>query len=71
MHSIQNITPSRLIKINEVMQMTGLAKSTIYKYINDTEKAFPKQIKIGHGCFWLQQEIFDWINQHVENRDKK
>ena len=38
----------KLIRLTKVMDYTGLARSTIYKYI--AEGAFPKPIPLGDRC---------------------
>ncbi|SFU49009.1 helix-turn-helix transcriptional regulator [Halomonas korlensis] len=45
-----------LIRIKDVMKRTGLAKSTIYKYMK--KGIFPKQIKSGtRFAAWVESEI--------------
>ena len=36
---------------------------------------FPKRIKLGNGgrnakAFWVEQEVLDWIQAHIERRDQ-
>ena len=58
----------RLMKLKEVMHTTGLARSTVYKYIADGN--FPKPVSLGErNVAWLQSEIEDWIMEKVELRD--
>lgn len=59
----------RLIKIKDVMDCTGLARSTIYKYIsNDT---FPKPVNLGaRAVAWVEDEIQDWILERIVQRDE-
>ncbi|MDO6528229.1 AlpA family transcriptional regulator [Motilimonas sp. 1_MG-2023] len=58
----------RLIKIKEVMYMTGLARATIYKFI-DLDK-FPKQVSLGgRAVAWVEAEIEEWVLEKVEARD--
>ena len=58
----------RLIRIKEVMYRTGLARSTIYKFMKLGK--FPKQVPIGGLALWYEIEIDDWICQKIEFRDK-
>ena len=47
---------SKLIRIKEVMEISGLKRSTIYNYIS--LGIFPSQIKLGERCAaWLESEI--------------
>ncbi|MDI3323389.1 AlpA family transcriptional regulator [Pontibacterium granulatum] len=58
----------RLIKLKEVMNTTGLARSTIYKYIS--EGAFPKPVSLGERAVaWVESEVSDWILDKIEKRD--
>lgn len=58
----------RIIRLKEVIDSTGLARSTIYKYISDG--FFPKPISLGdRSVGWLESEIHDWILERVAERD--
>lgn len=58
----------RLLKLKDVMHITGLARSTVYKYISDGN--FPKPISLGErNVAWLESEIQDWILEKIEQRD--
>ena len=58
----------RLIKLKEVTNCTGLARSTIYKYIS--EEAFPKPVHLGERAVaWVEDEIHDWILERIAQRD--
>lgn len=59
----------RLIRLKEVIDNTGLGRSTIYKYI--TEGFFPKPVPLGgRAVAWLESEVHDWILARVEARDQ-
>ncbi|WPD44464.1 AlpA family transcriptional regulator [Pseudomonas aeruginosa] len=59
----------RIIRLKEVMDLTGLARSTVYKYIAASE--FPVPLSLGERCVgWLESEIHDWILARVAERDK-
>ena len=66
----------RIMRLKEVIDTTGLARSTIYKYIGDG--IFPKPVCLApsgvdlpstRGVGWLDSEIFDWILARIEERD--
>ncbi len=58
----------RIIRLKEVMDSTGLSRSTMYKYIS--EGVFPKPVSLGDRCVgWVEQEIHDWILSKIEARD--
>lgn len=51
----------RLLPLTEIMKITGLRKSTIYKWIG--EGNFPRALKLGTTCVrWRADEIEDWVN---------
>ncbi|HBO4423353.1 TPA: AlpA family transcriptional regulator [Pseudomonas aeruginosa] len=58
----------RIIRLKEVIDSTGLARSTIYKYIK--EGTFPKPVLLGDRCVgWVDSEVHDWILARIEERD--
>lgn len=58
----------RIIRLKDVIDSTGLARSTIYKYI--AENIFPKPVSLGERCVgWVEGEIHDWILARIEVRD--
>jgi prophage regulatory protein len=60
----------RLIKLKEVMDCTGLGRSTIYNHIAD--ETFPKPVSLGaRAVAWVEGEVQDWILERVEERDEK
>ncbi len=68
--TIENATPEelKLLKIRQVMAMTGLARSTVYKYCSDN--GFPKPIQLGkRNSAWLEKEVCGWIAERVNQRD--
>ncbi len=60
----------KLIRITAVMERTGLAKSTIYKYMK--KGIFPKTIKCGtRFAAWEESEIEAWIQNAIDRRDRE
>lgn len=58
----------RILRLKDVIQTTGLARSTIYKYIS--EGRFPKPVSLGaRSVGWVESEIHDWIHCAVDKRD--
>lgn len=58
----------KLIRLQQVMEMTGLGRSTIYKYIS--EDWFPKPVPLGgRSVGWLESEVQDWVLARIEERD--
>ena len=62
---------SRLIRIGEVIRLSGLSRSYIYQLCNDNQ--FPKRIQLvqgGKSVAWLESEVIDWIESRVLARDE-
>ncbi|MCK3828296.1 AlpA family transcriptional regulator [Pseudomonas sp. W2Aug9] len=58
----------RIIRLKDVIDSTGLARSTIYKYI--AEDVFPKPVSLGERSVgWVEGEVQDWILARIEDRD--
>lgn len=58
----------RIIRLKEVIDSTGLARSTIYKFI--ALETFPKPVSLGGRCVgWVESEVHDWILARIEERD--
>ncbi len=58
----------RIIRLKEVIYSTGLARSTIYKYIG--EGRFPKPVSLGDRCVgWVDAEVQEWILARIKERD--
>lgn len=64
-------TTDRIIRLPELTEMIGLARSTIYDKLNIKSKRydsdFPQAIKLGLSAVgWRQSDVNQWI----ENRSK-
>ena len=58
-----NSEKPRLIRIEEVLERTGLAKSTLYAW--ETSKKFPRGIRLSKTMkVWLESDIDTWIFEH-------
>lgn len=58
----------KLIRLKNVIDCTGLARSTIYKYID--EGIFPKSVSLGgRAVAWVESEVQEWILERIEERD--
>jgi len=56
---------SKLIRINQVMDKTGLAKSTIWLWVKNHK--LPKSIKLSpRVTVWKECEIDEWIESQSE-----
>ena len=65
---IVNPSLNKVIKLNEVKQITTLSTASIYRQIKD--KSFPKQIKLGErSSAWFYDEIIQWLEDKRFERD--
>ena len=65
---IVNPSLNKVIKLNEVKQITTLSTASIYRQIKD--KSFPKQIKLGErSSAWFYDEIIQWLEDKRIERD--
>ena len=59
----------KIISLDKVMEMTGLARSTIYKHM--ANQYFPKAIQLGMRCVgWVESEVLEWIQARIAERDQ-
>lgn len=59
----------RIMRLKEVIDTTGLSRSTLYKYIG--EGRFPSPVSLGDRSIgFLDSEVFDWILARIEERDQ-
>lgn len=57
--------PIRLIRLKEVMAMTGLSRSYVYQLIG--EGYLPQSISLGaRAVAWVHSELQQWIDSRVE-----
>jgi len=58
--------PNDLIRIKEVIQMTGTSRSFIYSCIN--QGSFPKPIQLGaRSVAWQRCKIENWVLSKINN----
>jgi prophage regulatory protein len=70
-HDMNNATPNqaseapplRLIRLSEVMNLTGLARPTIYRAV--AAGRFPAAVKIGSATAWVAHEVESWIQSRI------
>lgn len=52
--------PDRFLRLNTVLDRTGLSRATLYRKIQ--AGTFPKQIKIAERCCgWRDSDIEEWL----------
>ncbi len=58
----------RLLKLPEVIERTGLSRSTIYAQI--AKGIFPRLVKCSvRSSAWVEAEIDSWISSRIADRD--
>lgn len=58
----------RFIKLKEVINITGLSRSTVYKFITDNK--FPKSVSLGdRAVAWVEDEVTDWMEARLAERE--
>lgn len=66
----QRITIMRFLKLKEVMTLTALGRSSIYKFME--ENRFPKSVPLGdRAVAWVDSEVEEWLHERIGKRDDK
>lgn len=56
--------PDRILRLNSVLDRTGLSRSTLYRKIN--AGTFPRQIAISTRCAgWRESAVEQWMRNPV------
>ena len=59
----------KIYRLPEVMNMTGLSRSSIYLRVSTNE--FPKPIKIGRRAVgWPEESVIAWQTKMMEAQDE-
>jgi prophage regulatory protein len=57
-------TPDRILRINTVLERTGLSRSTLYRKVD--AGTFPAQVKIAARCVgWRESSVSDWMRNPI------
>ena len=62
-------TVNKLIRIAEVMQVTGKARTQLYAAVKTGN--FPAPIKDGTASLWVESEVQSWIADRIANAPRK
>ena len=65
---------TELLKLNELVKMLNISRSTIYRKLDPKGKhhdsTFPQPIKVGQKAVrWRLSDIEKWIDKQVDNGD--
>ncbi len=54
----------RILRLNAVLDRTGLSRSTLYRKVDNG--TFPKQLKIAARCVgWRESAVLAWLSNPV------
>ena len=57
-------TSDRILRLNAVLDRTGLSRSTLYRMVDSG--TFPKQVRIAPRCVgWRESAIREWLGNPV------
>lgn len=60
----------RIMRLEEVMSVTGFKRSSVYKYM--AIGTFPKPVSLSDKAVgWVSTEIDDWIKARIAERDQR
>lgn len=65
--TVKYVNPAKMLRIKDVMEKLGIARATIYDWLNTKspryDPTFPIQRRQGtKSVGWLESELDDWIN---------
>lgn len=67
---------STLIRVKQVMAITGIGRATVYKLMSQPESGFPQAVKLtnstarGAPVAWVLSEVQAWARSRIEARDQ-
>jgi prophage regulatory protein len=72
--SLMSDQPDRMLRLPEVLNRTGLSRSTLYRKVE--AGTFPHQIQISTRCAaWRQSAVEDWLRNpvlyHVDDTNQR
>ncbi len=63
----QQTSPSRILRLPEVVKRTGLPRASIYQQM--AQGCFPKPIALSvRSRGWIESEVKDWIEERIRAR---
>jgi prophage regulatory protein len=63
----QQTSPSRILRLPEVVKRTGLPRASIYQQM--AQGSFPKPIALSlRSRGWIESEVKDWIDERIRAR---
>jgi len=63
-----NTTSQRMLRLPEVRDITGVSRSSIYKWVD--EGAFPRPKQLGARAIgWDSRELTDWMDKRPTQQE--
>jgi prophage regulatory protein len=57
----------RLLRLNEVLKLVGISRSTLYRLLSEGD--FPERVYISERCVgWTEDSIHDWVVKKLEQQ---
>ena len=57
------MTDDRILRLPEVVYLTGISRSRIYVFMEHETDPFPRPIKLGENMVgWRKSEVEAWLN---------
>lgn len=53
--------PDRNLRLEQVLDITGVGKSKLYQMIRDNQ--FPGPVKVGRASLWSEARVLAWQNR--------
>lgn len=71
---MKNQVSHRLIRMQEVQEMVGVSRSTVYDWINPNsprfDDQFPKPVRLGmNSIAWVYAELECWLMKRLAARE--
>jgi prophage regulatory protein len=61
---METTTPDRILRLNAVLDRTGLSRSTLYRKMDSG--TFPKNLKISTRCAgWRESAVNAWLRNPI------
>ena len=66
-----------LIRIHQVISLTGIGRATVYKLMSQPESGFPQSVKLtdsnarGAPVAWVLSEVLAWTRARTAARDNE
>lgn len=66
-HNMDNTSPSRILRMPDVCDRTGLSRSSIYEL--SSIGLFPRRVKLAtRASGWAEAEVDQWIRDRLDDR---